>query len=85
MSDPYYNKEGDAPTSVDNPSPAWWATQRGGPSAGIAYLAGEGLDDAVRDYMWNTIGIRDWIVNGAHQMDDWIESSCLSGKSFLVS
>lgn len=32
-----------------------------------------------RDYMWNTLGIRDWIVKGGHMLDDWIESSCLNG------
>ncbi len=36
-----------------------------------------------RDYMWNTLGIRDWIVRGGHLVDDWIESSCLSGMSLV--
>lgn len=38
-----------------------------------------------RDYMWNTLGIRDWIVRGGHMVDDWIESSCLSGMSLFLS
>lgn len=80
MNDPFYNKDGDAPTSQDNPSPAWWAAQRGGGTAAVNYKAGQALDPVVSDYMWNTLGIRDWIVTGDHMVDDWIESSCLSGK-----
>ncbi len=79
MNDPFYNRPSDAPTSQDNPSPAWWAAQRGGPTAALAYLAGQPLDAPESDYMWNTIGIKDWIVQGGHMTDDWIESSCLSG------
>ncbi len=51
MNDSFYNLPGGLPTSADYPSPAWWATQRGGPNAGIAYVAvrgdgggGEGLN-----------------------------------------
>ena len=80
MNDPFFNKDGDAPTSQDNPSPAWWAAQRGGGTAAVNYLAGQGLDPVVSDYMWNTLGIRNWIVQGGHETDDWIESSCLNGK-----
>ena len=80
MNDPYYNRAGDKPTSQDDPSPSWWAAQRGGPGAAMAYLGGQTLDSTVSDYMWNTLGIRDWITKGNHMMDDWIESSCLSGE-----
>ncbi|CAF9936386.1 MAG: hypothetical protein HETSPECPRED_010315 [Heterodermia speciosa] len=81
MDDPFYNKEGDAPTSWDNPLPAWWAAQRGGPTAAQSYLAGQSLDPVVSDYMWDTVGIRNWITQGGHETDDWIESSCLGGRS----
>lgn len=81
MNDAFYNKEGEAPTSQDNPSPAWWAAQRGGPTAAQSYLAGQSLDPVVWDYMWNTLGIRNWITQGGHETDDWIESSCLSGRN----
>ena len=83
MNDPFFNKDGDATTSQETPSPAWWAAQRGGPTASLDYLAGKGLDSVVSDYMWNTLGIREWIVKGQHEVDDWIESSCLSGKLFF--
>lgn len=83
MNDPYYNRVGDTPTSQDNPSPAWWATQRGGPGAGMPYLAGGPMQQIENDYMWNTLGIRDWIVQGDHMTDDWILSSCLSGMKPL--
>lgn len=84
MNDPFYNRAGDAPTSQDNPSPAWWAVQRGGPTATQDYLSGRPLDPTVSDYMWNTLGIKDWIVQGGHMTDDWIESSCLSGKVMTI-
>ena len=80
MNDPFYNRAGEPPTSQDNPSPAWWGAQRGGPSVALDYLNnGVPLPETESDYMWNTLGIRDWIVNGGHMTDDWIESSCLSG------
>lgn len=79
MNDPYYNKKGDAPTSHYHPSPAWWAAQRGGPTAAVEYLAGQPLCDEARDYMWNTIGLQRWITEGNHQTDDYVASSCLSG------
>jgi len=34
--------------------------------------------------MWNTLGIRHLIVRGGHLVDDWIESSCLSGMSLFL-
>lgn len=42
------------------------------------------MGNTERDYMWNTLGIRDWIVTGGHMTDDWIESSCLSGMCVFV-
>ncbi|MCJ1460301.1 hypothetical protein MMC28_010680 [Mycoblastus sanguinarius] len=80
MNDPFYNRDGDNPTSQNAPSPAWWAAQRGGPGAALSYLAGSPLDDTVSDYMWNTVGIQNWITQGGHMTDDWIESSCLTGQ-----
>jgi len=84
MNDPFYNLPSGPPPSADYPSPAWWATQRGGPNAGIAYVAGGAMGKVERDYMWNTPGIRDWILRGGHLVDDWIESSCLSGMSLFL-
>jgi len=45
----------------------------------MAYLAGDAMGSVERDYMWNSLGIRDWIVRGGHMTDDWIMASCLSG------
>ena len=83
MNDPFYNRAGDAPTSNSQPSPAWWSAQRGGSTAAMNYLGGGALDGEVSGYMWNTLGIRDWIVNGGHATDDWIMSSCLPGEFFV--
>jgi len=84
MNDPFYNLPGDAPNSADSPSPAWWATSARGPKHGDRVCGRGAMGEVERDYMWNTPGIKDWIVRGGHLVDDWIESSCLSGMSLFL-